>query len=432
MLRVARILPALIYLYCIPAQAQNLVPNPGFEYFNNCPSTRSEIVFSPAYDSFPSVTDWVSPLNVTTPDYYNVCATSAFVAVPYNTYNGYRQPHGGNAYAGISMFTGFPLRPQIDDYREYLQTRLSEPLMQGHTYYISFFVDQTYHLADDFNIISVDKIGLCLTDHKVDTVLDFAHKVLALDIQPQVESPAGVFFTDSSKWVKVHGTYMATGGEQWLTIGYFANAVPVSCRLLHSPVASLDSIHCTAYMYVDDVCVIDMQNVHVHDTTIYSSSFPMVLQAADVHGEYIWNTGGKGSAQLIQFPGTYWRMAWGDCEYAIDTIHVIKQNIDECLWLPNAFTPNNDGLNDKFGPVPHCFTGFYYYDFSIYNRWGQRIFDTDDPEKQWDGRWKGRLQDPNTYFYMLQYTLVAHPGYKSVSAIGNDLHVIKGDFELLR
>jgi len=430
--RAIRVLPALISLYSISLSAQNLVPNPGFEYYNNCPTDRSQVVYSPGYDSFPSVRDWVSPIDATTPDYYNVCGTSPSVTVPFNTLNGSRQPHGGSAYAGIAMFTGLPHHHELDDYREYLQTKLVSPLLQGHTYYISFFVNEVYHAPQDFNIISVDRIGLLLSDNKVDTSINYTHKMLAIAGQPQVVSTAGTFFTDTSKWYKIHAVYKAAGGEQWLTIGRFADSLPIACQLLYSPVGALDSIHCTAYMYVDDVCVLDMENAQTHDTAIYSSSFPMTLAATSVSGEYYWHNGGKDSTQLIEFPGTYIREAWGDCGYFVDTIHVIKESAKECLWLPNAFTPNGDGLNDAFGPVHHCFTGFFFYEFSVYNRWGQRIFDTDDPEKQWDGRWKGRLQDANTYFYMLQYTLTAQPGYSTANSGSNDLHVVKGDFELLR
>ncbi len=54
------------------------------------------------------------------------------------------------------------------------------------------------------------------------------------------------------------------------------------------------------------------------------------------------------------------------------------------LFMPNAFTPNNDGLNDVYAPVGNFF-GINDYKLSIFNRWGERVFYSEDVEKGWDG-----------------------------------------------
>ncbi|MEL6275038.1 MAG: PKD domain-containing protein, partial [Bacteroidota bacterium] len=56
---------------------------------------------------------------------------------------------------------------------------------------------------------------------------------------------------------------------------------------------------------------------------------------------------------------------------------------------PNAFTPNGDGLNDIFIPKSFLF-GYRAYRFTVWNRWGQKIFETEDPNEGWDGTFKGR------------------------------------------
>src|SRR5690606_31188872 len=84
-----------------------------------------------------------------------------------------------------------------------------------------------------------------------------------------------------------------------------------------------------------------------------------------------------------------------------DTIQVKVELINKSGYLmPNAFTPNNDGLND-------CFRIKYWgkvdgFEFSIFNRWGQRIFFTKDPEKCWDGTYKGIPQENGVYVYMIK------------------------------
>lgn len=70
-----------------------------------------------------------------------------------------------------------------------------------------------------------------------------------------------------------------------------------------------------------------------------------------------------------------------------DTIRVnLRVEPEFRFWLPNAFTPNNDGLNDTFGPV---FMGIREFDFKIFDRWGQEVFTTTDAGKMWDGTVNG-------------------------------------------
>jgi gliding motility-associated-like protein len=67
--------------------------------------------------------------------------------------------------------------------------------------------------------------------------------------------------------------------------------------------------------------------------------------------------------------------------------------------VPNAFTPNNDGKNDCFG-IQH-WGNADIKQFSIYNRWGTLVFQTSDPSKCWDGKWKGVNQDAGGYIYII-------------------------------
>ena len=70
------------------------------------------------------------------------------------------------------------------------------------------------------------------------------------------------------------------------------------------------------------------------------------------------------------------------------------------LEVPTAFTPNDDGLNDKFGPI-----GQYYQlnDFRVVNRYGQVIFETMNIGDKWDGKFNGVPQDIGTYFWYIIY-----------------------------
>jgi len=70
------------------------------------------------------------------------------------------------------------------------------------------------------------------------------------------------------------------------------------------------------------------------------------------------------------------------------------------IFVPSAFTPNGDGLNDQLRPILAGMTALNF--FRIYNRYGQLIFETREPFKGWDGKLKAVLQPTGTYVYQCQ------------------------------
>lgn len=67
------------------------------------------------------------------------------------------------------------------------------------------------------------------------------------------------------------------------------------------------------------------------------------------------------------------------------------------ILVPNSFSPNGDGLNDKFGVVGSLYASQYI--FEVYNRWGAVMFSTKDPDVKWDGKYKGDYVQPGMYLY---------------------------------
>lgn len=68
------------------------------------------------------------------------------------------------------------------------------------------------------------------------------------------------------------------------------------------------------------------------------------------------------------------------------------------LDIPNAFSPNGDGFNDEFLPINY---GMADYELTIYNRWGEIMFNTSSSNKGWDGTYEGKVQEIGTYVYVL-------------------------------
>ncbi|MEP7373191.1 MAG: gliding motility-associated C-terminal domain-containing protein [Chitinophagaceae bacterium] len=68
------------------------------------------------------------------------------------------------------------------------------------------------------------------------------------------------------------------------------------------------------------------------------------------------------------------------------------------IYVPAAFTPNNDGKNDVLKAIPVGIREFKY--FMVYNRWGQQVFYTTNPANGWDGSYKNGSQDTNTFIWI--------------------------------
>ncbi len=78
------------------------------------------------------------------------------------------------------------------------------------------------------------------------------------------------------------------------------------------------------------------------------------------------------------------------------TVKVLKE---VAVFVPNAFTPNNDNKNDYFTPLS---LGATIVNFKIYNRLGEQVFSMEQNERGWDGKYKGTAQLPATYVWILQ------------------------------
>jgi len=79
------------------------------------------------------------------------------------------------------------------------------------------------------------------------------------------------------------------------------------------------------------------------------------------------------------------------------------------LYIPNAFTPDGDGMNDEFVVI---YDGLSIVDFrwSIFDRWGMEVFTTDNMSKGWDGKKDGKPCPGGIYVYIIRYTLESIQG----------------------
>lgn len=119
---------------------------------------------------------------------------------------------------------------------------------------------------------------------------------------------------------------------------------------------------------------------------------------------YFWyfddgNTSTDPNPSNTFLQGTYSAMLVAQNGTCFDTTyHTIVVVFNSVLYIPNVITPNADGLNDDFH-VYH--EGIETFHCEIYNRWGTKIYEYDDPDGNWDGSFEGKKVSEGTYFYVI-------------------------------
>lgn len=88
--------------------------------------------------------------------------------------------------------------------------------------------------------------------------------------------------------------------------------------------------------------------------------------------------------------------------FALDTVSVRMFFTPATIFVPNAFTPNGDGQNDYFKPIPVGITEIEY--FHVFNRWGEMVYSSPDTKIGWDGKYKGVDQNTGTFVWMAKAT----------------------------
>lgn len=115
----------------------------------------------------------------------------------------------------------------------------------------------------------------------------------------------------------------------------------------------------------------------------------------------VWQDGSTTPTYTVQDSGIYWLKVNTVCGQVTDTIKVFTNYCDCNLWVPNAFTPNADGKNDVFTIYVICPTEDYL--LRIYNRWGEKVFETTDPNTFWNGSFRDKEQDSAVFVWYIEY-----------------------------
>ena len=116
---------------------------------------------------------------------------------------------------------------------------------------------------------------------------------------------------------------------------------------------------------------------------------------------YLWEDGFTGPSRIISEGGLYTIEVSNQCGTVADTFFVDAIDCECTVFMPTAFSPNGDGVNEQFGIIQHCLITDVRLE--IYNRWGKQIFAGTGPDASWDGTFKGSQAPEGVYVYVLSY-----------------------------
>lgn len=217
-------------IHCLAYQgfSQNLIPNGGFETYISCPTLWSQPYLAPP---------WSMP-TLGTSDFYHTCTpANPWFTVPASAL-GYQFPRTGDGMAGAVMYV------QVSpEYREYLQTSLLTPLQAGIAYEVELYVN-----ISNFSAFTVPHLGAFIS-----TVAP--QNQTAEDLYsffPQLANSSSNLVMDSLGWVRIADTFVASGGEQYITIGNFVDDVNTTLIPTNFPTATPTN---NCYFYFDDICL---------------------------------------------------------------------------------------------------------------------------------------------------------------------------------
>ncbi len=218
------------------AITQNLVPNPSFELPDSCPSNAGFINFS-------------RPLHWKTwrssPDYFHSCAGLGQAMSPYSVpYNGvaFQYAQDGDGYVGLVAYSEF------DEYREYVGAQLLDPLIVGHVYQVSFWLNLAFAGQNVITTSSCNKIGLLFTNMDDTQFAGPGPLIFRNEAHVLTDTP----IMDTTAWIRIEGVFLADSSYQYVVLGnFFENSLTE-----HQPL--IPSSQEVAYLLVDNINISDL------------------------------------------------------------------------------------------------------------------------------------------------------------------------------
>jgi gliding motility-associated-like protein len=218
----------------------------------------------------------------------------------------------------------------------------------------------------------------------------------------------------------------ASGGTsyKWLPGGEEQATIQVSpSSTTHYAVIVNNSNHCGSATDEVIVTVKPAVSTPVFENTYREHCFdsgPLTI-GASWGNSYLWTTGDTTQFISIHQEGTYHMTMLTNFNCPVSSQIFVKEICIPKLFVPDAFSPNSDGLHDALEIFGKYFKNF---EIKIFNRWGEIIFISTDRNIQWDGTYRGEDMPIGTYPWRISY--------RSIFEDDSDIKILKGSVTLIR
>ncbi len=267
------------------------------------------------------------------------------------------------------------------------------------------------------NCDSIRVLNLTVKNAKLDTILQSICEGHSINLGGKNYSSSGIyidtFSTINCDSIRILNLYMLP-----------AKRDTVNVRFCEGESVIIDSKKFTvAGFFTDTFTTVGCDSLHtIHVVTfakpiIQISASNEVVEKGDTiqlnmsnDFSYQWTSSGILSNPLIQNPTAIisessWVMVHAtdanNCK-AFDSLFITVKDCEGTIYVPNAFTPNGDESNDGYRIFGKCIK---LNRFMIFNRWGEKVWETNNIEQEWNGYYKSVLQPTGVYVYWLSYSL---------------------------
>lgn len=167
------------------------------------------------------------------------------------------------------------------------------------------------------------------------------------------------------------------------------------------------------------------------DTTICKNNVITVAAFSPYATDYLWEgetafyeqNDPTDTSFLITYPGTYSITASNRCAGITQYLEVEEEDCGCYPFVPNGFTPNNDGRNDVFQVFSNCI--IQDFQLSVFDRWGNRVYLSTDVNDGWDGTINGQDAPMGVYVWQMVYTSMDERGIMVTQTTSGDITLVK-------
>lgn len=235
----------------------------------------------------------------------------------------------------------------------------------------------------------------------------------------QLQSPTIAINTPANYCEGTNATLTATGSASyvWNTSDTTAS-ITISASGSYS-VTATNANGCSASSNTTVVAAAPLGSPNLPDTVSDCDGIFIALNATTTNAtSYLWSSGEDTAIISVGTSNLYIVTVANACETKRDSTIAIFENCGCRFFLPSAFTPNGDGNNDTYSWAANC-NNIESFVLRVYNRWGEKVFETTDPAIGWNGTFKGEAQPMEVYVAYVIVTYNTGTESKEVSKSGS-------------